>query len=352
MSRHNGYFTLGRISRWIKNDIEKWYDPDAELPGYQIWPEGRSMSVKVDVHPFQENHLVPIDQKFLRNFAKLLEATAKHFQGDVQIYGTISKRGHSQPAISFRVIEVPLATGISTKKRQITLEDLDDMHRVKARIIRRTTESDLLLFLGNSPAYFYYAFGDQASPAAKSPRNIHLLPFSNRPTREEFTYYDEAFDRYVTGILEPALNKKPYERIVIVDVSYTGQTVDSFASMLRLSGLIDHQTIFLLNIVPRCDQFQLGQGTQLLARINFGADNSENCPNGFNPADFNDYTDGRIGRVVAPYPIQYWDTPPDQVTYPDMMSAGWLRDSIRQNTLEPKTTTRARWRPTSFRGAG
>jgi hypothetical protein len=84
------------------------------------------------------------------------------------------------------------------------------------------------VFLGNSASYFYFTISKQ--------RDSYLIPISGRYLIDEFTISDtEKCKRFEEVYLSPIVTKALREdrRIIIVDHSHTGQSVDSFNLLLK-----------------------------------------------------------------------------------------------------------------------
>jgi hypothetical protein len=95
----------------------------------------------------------------------------------------------------------------------------------KQQILAATSEKDLLVFLGNSASYFYHAVSEQ--------RVSYRIPISGRYVidaldRKERNRFEEVF---ISPIVNEAL--KDDRKIILIDHSHTGQSVDSFNSLLR-----------------------------------------------------------------------------------------------------------------------
>ena len=86
------------------------------------------------------------------------------------------------------------------------------------------------MFLGNSASYFYFAVSQE--------RDSYLIPISGRYLIDEYTIpHQEKRRRFEEVYLSPIVTKALNEgrRIVLVDHSHTGRSVDSFNSLLQIS---------------------------------------------------------------------------------------------------------------------
>ena len=95
------------------------------------------------------------------------------------------------------------------------------------KIIAHTSLNEMLLFLGNSASYFYYAVRKTGK------REAHLIPVSGRYTldEEDKRYSDSHFiETYVTPVVTRALTENRV--IVLIDHTHSGITVDNFVSVL------------------------------------------------------------------------------------------------------------------------
>lgn len=93
----------------------------------------------------------------------------------------------------------------------------------KQEILRSTSDKDLLVFLGNSASYFYHAVSKE--------RDSYLIPISGRYRVFGRDSPDKKMiKRFVNVYLSPIVKKALGEdkRIVIVDHSHTGQSIENF----------------------------------------------------------------------------------------------------------------------------
>ena len=109
------------------------------------------------------------------------------------------------------------------------------------QIVANTTSDEILVFTGNTASYFYHA--------VKHARHSFLVPSSNLYYINEpgdFLEYHRVhseYQRYSEVFLDPIRQEATQEnkKIVLIDYSLTGRTVDAFNAMLGL----EEQTEFI-----------------------------------------------------------------------------------------------------------
>lgn len=138
--------------------------------------------------------------------------------------------------------------------KELSDEDIIEIYNAKAEIKDHTTSSDLVVFIGNSArfvkmsliyiiviyhyilltfiwdSYFYYAFSENDH------RQVELVPISGRYYTDQWTTpspeQQEAFNHQVLGpVVEK--HKGQFDRIVLVDHTHSGQSVDAFVRVLK-----------------------------------------------------------------------------------------------------------------------
>ena len=122
------------------------------LPVYEHWPFD-DVSLKLEVRRAAPNCLYPaIDKTFLRGLGFVLMAVASLEQDvDSVVTGVISGPGDVS-VFAFRLFYVPYHVGQGEKQAGVDFDadDLRNVQAVKEAIIANTTDTDLLLFIGNT----------------------------------------------------------------------------------------------------------------------------------------------------------------------------------------------------------
>lgn len=76
-------------------------------------------------------------------------------------------------------------------------------------------------------SYFYFAVRDNPE------RNTHLIPISGRVYVDRDTEPTAAqLKAFTLQFIKPALERRPFSRVVLVDHSHSGQSIDSFRVIL------------------------------------------------------------------------------------------------------------------------
>lgn len=281
----------------------------------------------------------PIDRKVLIAVSRIFSymASIPSSQGHPKPHSAFSGNVFSQqgsrrtPLYLFRLYDTGLSVATPEKRTGIASSHLAALNHGRGIILGQTTSEDLLLFLGNSGAYFYYTI-NRPGDARTRRRNAYLLPVSGSRLWTINTPLDAIrdtleFERFAANVLRPPFEAwRPIpagnERVVVVDYACSGATLAGFREMLRLKNIWSGE-LYLINIesprdgygpprpVPnyrKLDPIRITMGGELII-----------------------LTDGGLGRITPPYPWPYWDVPPEVVQYPEKADAPRLIEVIRRN---------------------
>ncbi|KAI9828337.1 MAG: hypothetical protein M1832_002765 [Thelocarpon impressellum] len=277
------------------------------LPRYSHWPKPK-YDILLEVDRAAPDCSEPrIDRGLLDGLGKMLEAlggenipmmVGQHLE--VGLVGTIAATDSSDPpAIKFRLFPVDSRVGASEKLPNVEFgnEDLQVVRQVKREIMALTTERDLLLFLGNGAAYYYYAFKPEDG------RNVHLVPLSGQCMHPAYTdRRPVAF--FKAAYLDPAFSARSYERVILIDHALSGMSVAEFTKLLSSVGLVREPPYFI-NLayprhiypggVPRYEKMIRGK-VKVLKEVIIGTGRETLLR--FDQAEF--------GRVLPSYPRSLW----------------------------------------------
>jgi hypothetical protein len=126
---------------------------------------------------------------------------------------------------------------------------------VSKQILHATSNDELLVFVGNSPSYFYHL--------VREFRDCVALPFStSRFNLANFNFDRDTFpglDHFVEVLLRPIFDKK--KPIVLIDMSVSGRTINILNRLMKsrcreckiqyLQLFIENSTVFSLPQSPR-----------------------------------------------------------------------------------------------------
>ncbi|CAJ2503624.1 Uu.00g110180.m01.CDS01 [Anthostomella pinea] len=152
--------------------------------------------------------------------------------------------------------------------RDLTDQNVKDINAAKNEIVSVTKETDLLLFLGNTTSYFYYALKKDDK------REAELVPTSGRyyakylyPEAEAKNYPkgpdEEQEGDFYANNPEPKLGRhKNYNRVVLIDHTLRGESVDQFVMLLNHMPKINKVERGFINIVSPEIQQQIAERTK------------------------------------------------------------------------------------------
>ncbi|KAI9799798.1 MAG: hypothetical protein M1825_004358 [Sarcosagium campestre] len=195
--------------------------------------------------------------------------------------------------------------------KPINRNQLSLIAKAKEQILTATKPDDILLFLGNMAAYFYYAFDE------KSDRETHLLPFYGAASTEELARNTPLVDEYIKNYLLPILSNQPQNRrvMLISDIDETG-TTESFVNVYRQSNTLPLTNLEYLPIGPTFIAPQAVKGTgppKELANLPVAAYiDAKSTRSMWHP-----FTFAEIGLLLPRYPLSLWHTPVQQLPNPD-----------------------------------
>ncbi|KAI9802428.1 MAG: hypothetical protein M1825_002812 [Sarcosagium campestre] len=322
------------------------YNP---LPKYTLWsladrivfdirPRISTKSSTI-FSPFQRQPTVP--KQVLSGMAHAIEQLEGRGAAGFVWSGTVSDITTGDVLFDFKTVILPFEVTLDTRRRAINERDLRDIGRTKVQILEKTTENDLVIFLGNSASFFYYSFTQEDR------RNVRLIPMSGNPFRSADTskspnpldpmissFSDHgppppkgALDSYTENVLKPAFSlgargifKQSPKRVVIVDASITGGAIRRFSKILALTGTWTGETAAIelkRNAWP--EAVDLGR-VKPLGSIHFSG--------------FDDFLFSFFGRIVPFYPANLWYWDPHEVPNAD---AKYVEENI--NTIQSMHST-------------
>ncbi|KAI9802343.1 MAG: hypothetical protein M1833_001849 [Piccolia ochrophora] len=292
------------------------------LSYYDVWPVVDRVhgSAKFELDRIDnDNNDRWIEKGLLDAFTQVFQAMEDGFSGWQSSYHGVIMLG-AQNIFEFRLYKVPESTATTEKISDISRIDMRNIYRGKRAILDYTTVDDLLVFIGNTAGYFFAAFNLE-NDGAQDHRHIRLIPFSGRTRAVPSMSKTPGFRHYVDDILRPAFSDLPPGRVVLIDKSFQGAGLDLFLYIFHESGvfterpyfiniltqsLLDHQSMIITKSVVHLGQVLLPSEKDLMR---------------FSQAD--------IGRVVPPYPLQYWHLPVKRIQYPDWDKAVGILCKIR-----------------------
>jgi len=116
----------------------------------------------------------------------------------------------------------------STNPKDLTDDVVKSLWKAKREVIEATKESDTLLFIGNSAKYLYHTFSVSETPK----RNVKFVPMSGGCYIGQGTIpKPKNLQKYCTQVIDPIWGNRP-SRIVLVDHSLSGQSIDSYHRIL------------------------------------------------------------------------------------------------------------------------
>ncbi|MCJ1256123.1 hypothetical protein MMC24_003943 [Lignoscripta atroalba] len=331
--------------------------PSARLPSYQVWP-ARGYVVKFELRRANPRRSTdpPVDAALLQGIAKVMQAhlVGRGIQGfDANFAGTVSTAAAGPALFEFRMHGVHPQLMTPEKQPWVTFgpADLDVIADVKAQITAETTPDDLLLFIGNTAAYFYYAFA--SSPSTN--RNTRLLPLSSHifaPRSREPLFTQAGYATYLRTVLLPAFTPPPKGRVILIDHVRTGASIRALATFLSpayASLIRPPQKVYVLNLAypepshmaedvdDPSDLQALTQGSSSAQQG--GLDIEFIAPPGVvvarttgraNNAALVRFDYGLVGRVLPYYSPELWETEWEAVPNADAEWAKLIRTAIEE----------------------
>ncbi|KAI9802740.1 MAG: hypothetical protein M1825_002762 [Sarcosagium campestre] len=277
------------------------------LTKYDIWPDAKNW-VKFELRPYERSSR---PRKFDRDVLMGLEtlfATLSRVRPTTKPVTGVITSGHVTVFV-FRLYHVPPFCGVPEKKFGMDLSkaDLAGIQSAKKVILRETTKDDLLVFIGNTAGYIYYAFQSPGDPT-EDHRTTRLIPYSGH-------YGVEGFQERIVGStnyglfklneLLPAFKDQMPARVVLIDKTINSSGLEAFQLMLDDSGAYTGRPTFI-NILSNERGYNVRRlpAIDYLQQVNLTFTTLERLVR------------GRIGRVVPPYPLPYWHLDPAEVRYP------------------------------------
>ena len=162
----------------------------------------------------------------------------------------ISKKGYfylNKKRIGINEIKNKINTmkggGLETKCPVFNLDLILEVIKASNTLIHNTNESDILIFIGQSPDYLSYIVGEH--------RNVISVPISGRAYGDMFSIpTKENLDKYCELLTDLRITRELFDsnNIIFVDHSHSGQSPSLFAKViLRCLGYIDRYSNNLLN---------------------------------------------------------------------------------------------------------
>ena len=164
-----------------------------------------------------------------------------------------------EAAYTFRFFWVQPNVLVSEKEDDMTFDssDVSNIYQAKTAVIQKVTENDLVIFLGNTASYFYYAFDP-----AQDGLNAHLIPYSGTPdfpppnSDNDLDFQQKT--SYANYFLKPVFDpwnaaeggRAKGGRLIIIDHYRSGRGVVGFTDLLDWAGLHDtwNDQTFLINL--------------------------------------------------------------------------------------------------------
>lgn len=268
-----------------------------------------------------------INSEILKNVAFIFETMARDWQAPYYaFYGSII--GTSGRLFDFRLFNTGMKPVGDEKIRDINAGDLVILNYGRDVILRQTTPQDLIIFLGCSGSYFYYALNRPRDTRADR-RQAFLLPISQAELWTAHTPLDllagrEEYSTFVQEQLRPIFRAAGrVNRVILVDYTLRGTTILGVQKMFRDNN-VWRGDLYYINIESPNDP---GYPSALPTVTKLRPISIESFE------DTMALTAGLFGRVVPPYPWFYWDVPPDAVQWAGKGGATAVVNAIRRNRL-------------------
>ncbi|KAI9801582.1 MAG: hypothetical protein M1825_003261 [Sarcosagium campestre] len=236
------------------------------------------------------------------------------------VFSAIFKSRKTGAAVNLHLFNAQKRKQKSRKVHPFDAQDVTYIYKAKDAIVNVTTPNDLILFLGGSASYIYFAFKPTDN------RNAEIIPFSGQPTTQALQINADLVQDYTDNVLRPAFTAKKWDRCLVVDFIETGKSIKSFMSVLDMSGVVDSRDCRVLPLTPGTTPSRLKEkaGLEPLAEIPFTTTHAE----------LNRFVNADVGRVLPPYPLSYWGIPWQVVKSPDLQSQKAIAAKIRRGPMK------------------
>lgn len=225
--------------------------------------------------------------------------------------GTITSPS-GEAAYTFRFFWVQPNVLLSEKRDGVIFEnsDVSNIYRAKTAIMQKVTGNDLVIFLGNTASYFYYAFDP-----TKDNLDAHLIPYSGSP---DFPPRNDANDldsqqktSFANYFLKPVFDpwnaagggRSKGGRLIIIDHYRSGRGVVGFNDLLDSAGLHDtwNDKTFLINLA-----YVGTTQTEMLAFLGSKIETLLFLTIGDAHADLERLDLGYVGRLLPYFSKPFW----------------------------------------------
>ncbi|KAI9800996.1 MAG: hypothetical protein M1825_003530 [Sarcosagium campestre] len=355
----------------MADDMADDDDDDDGLDSFEVWPV-KGVNVKAELSPRGlPDGQMPLDKDIVQAFSRLLHKVWADKQLPERAFDGVIFDADDVIQFTFKVYGTPVGCTLeldSEKTRPVDASLLDALYATKKRILAQTTQNDLLLFVGNSAAYFH-ATMNLPSDDPKDVRNVQLIPFDAQ-----------------LGILKPIrLDAKgagnPY-RTGALSKQNGGLWPETLDSLLRSDGIGLYtskrlQPIFYLREDTTPKEYQIGSSTdaanantlegkpfgrvvlldmlvegnhfigsgvglfsQLLSKVKMWTQQKPSFINLLDrtvfprPEDAEPIYEAHYGRILPPYPPQYWHLPLTRIKYQGSETYKLTVERIRAQKLQ------------------
>ncbi|KAI9678196.1 MAG: hypothetical protein M1817_006141 [Caeruleum heppii] len=291
--------------------------PQDNLPRRTIWPTSDFFG-KFDIVRSDPNCAEPpLNGDLLRAFGAGFNNLISNYQyPDNSMQGTIARRDSPDVAFfMFRLFGVSSRVVQSEKRDDVTFNERDVIvvHDIKKKILSVTKPDDLILFIGNTGSYFYYAFKPTDN------RNVHLIPLSGQCYYRGTSPTPSNLAAYRRRILDPAFaTRKPGSRVILVDHVRSGISIDNFVEALDRSGVYADEALLINLAYPHLTKNHVSGAFDVTYLATF--------PVGWHDDHFARFDEGFVGRLLPYYARELWGSDWREVPNPDQRFA--------QNTID------------------
>ena len=335
-------YIWGLLASQMLYDANSMFGRGEVKDRYDIWP-------KVARSPGRRPYLIP-EWTYAVRFSLVREASAKQIDRSTilavsNLFSAMEKSRYL-PDYSFsgnvsqsdtvlyqiRLHPTGLSAAESSKQRSIVRSDLFSLEFARHHILKYTTLNDRILFLGGSGSYIYYAL-NRPDDAPADKRKAYVIPMSGAKDWSDRHYLDRIegspqLQAFIREVLRPTAGSRSIPlpaggRLIVIDHVCSGSTLGSFRRMLSVAGYTFPQ-LYIMNIEEQWES-HIPSGWTKLKSIKIGSE-----------SELDILRHGGFGRVVAPYPWQYWDVPPESVRYPDRINRRQVIDFIRYKGKPPR----------------
>ncbi|KAI9675582.1 MAG: hypothetical protein M1817_000948 [Caeruleum heppii] len=301
-------------------------DDPLDLPQFDFWPTAE-YQMKFEVRPAVPDCQDPvIDLELLQGLSKTMSELFDIWeQKTYEFTATITDQDAREAFFTVRFFELQPIRTEQMPNVEFNDRDLDNIFATKREILQHTTPDDLLLFLGNTASYFYYAFGPE------DPRQVALIPYSGKPYSQGRFPTPVQLESFKNRYLKPAFNQREFERVIIIDHARTGQSVADFVRVLKEANVYDGKP-FLIDLAYRTYDYDAyvddDRVITQIAKIRVGTAPFRNA--GLERLDL-----GQVGRILPYYPAVLWETPYEQVPNADGGMAVQIIEMIEDERDDP-----------------